>query len=80
MPDIDYRDLLKRYMAHVESIEGTTFLTSSAREFSPAERVVLFQIADEVFSDVQKLTGNLADVIHKVEPVDSPLMQMLRAK
>lgn len=52
---IDWRDLLRRYLEHVEYAEGTTFLSAlyrkeSASRFSDAEWAALRELSEEPYA------------------------------
>lgn len=48
MPD-KYRELLKKYMAHIKRMEGRIYLDATQNVFDEAEMQVLYQIAAEIF-------------------------------
>lgn len=48
---MDYRKLLKDYMAWVLAVEGTTFLTDSQLQFTPEEHNELLKIEAEVLEE-----------------------------
>lgn len=50
VPKFDYRRLLKKYMAMIAYVEGTTFLSKTA-DPSDADDVELHRLLDEIDDD-----------------------------
>lgn len=52
---MDYEELLKKYMRHVQDCEGITFVQQigdymSEQEFTEQEKAVLEKLDDEIYS------------------------------